>query len=94
VARILLLGTWLTDLDAAREGIRQRSGDVQFGGMSSQLEVTGPRIEIERRWIVNDRTWQHGMPRGVVDGRVEQQTDDVFVVGDEPRNGERRRGGQ
>jgi hypothetical protein len=92
MARILLLGTWLTDLAGAREGISARGENLSFGGMSSQLEVTGPRIEVERRWVVNDRTWKHGMPRSIVEGQIEQMTDDVFVVVDEPRESDGRRG--
>lgn len=84
MARILLLGTWLTAIDEAREAIARRAENLSFGGMASQLEVTGPRIEIERRVIVNDRTWKHGMPRSVIEGQVETLTDDLFVVVDEP----------
>jgi len=92
MARILLLGTWLTALDTAREGIARRSGAARFGGLAGQLEVSAPRIEVERSWVVNDRTWKHGMPRSVVEGQIEQQTDDLFVVVDDPPDHDRRRG--
>jgi hypothetical protein len=93
MARILLLGTWLTSLESVREALVRRNGDrLSFGGLAGQLEVTGPRIEIERGWIVNDRTWRHGMPRSVADGRIDQLTDDLFVVVDEPAPDSGRRG--
>lgn len=86
MARILLLGTWVTKIDEARESLKGRSQEqLTFSGMSSQLEVTGRRIEVERRLIVNDRTWKFGMPRSVIDGMIEQQSDDLFVVVDEPK---------
>lgn len=92
MARILLLGTWLTGIDAAREAIARRAEQLSFGGMASQLEITGPRIEVERGVIVNDRTWKYGMPRSVIDGQVESLTDDLFVVVDEPPEPGRRGG--
>ncbi len=85
MAKILLLGTWLTNTERARQSIAGRTKDVQFGGLAGQLEVRGPRIEIERALVVNDRTWQHGMPRSVVEGQVEQLSDALFVVVDEER---------
>ncbi len=94
MARILLLGTWLTDLKSARQRLDQRNeGRLTFGGLAGQLEVSGPRIEIERDMIVNDRTWKNGMPRSVVEGRVDQLTDHLFVVVDES-SGEQDRGGR
>ena len=88
MARILLLGTWLGDLRGARDAIERRNaGRVQLGGLAGQLDVSGPRIEIDRTLIANDRTWQHGMPRAVIEGRVERQTDDLFVVVDESPGG-------
>lgn len=92
MARILLLGTWLTSIDEAREAIARRSENPNFGGMASQLEVTSPRIEVERSVIVNERTWKHGMPRSVIDGQVDTLTDDLFVVVDEPAEPGRRGG--
>jgi hypothetical protein len=87
MAQILLLGTWLTDIEAARAAIARRSGDaVSFGGLPGQLEVRGPRIEVERAVIVNDRTWKHGMPRSVVHGEIARHDDTLFVVVDEPAN--------
>ncbi|MER3420775.1 MAG: hypothetical protein C4290_09755 [Chloroflexota bacterium] len=89
MAQVLLLGTWLTSLDAAREAIARRSGDqVSFGGLPGQLEARGPRIEVERAVIVNDRTWKHGMPRSVVQGEIARHDDDLFVVVDEPAGGD------
>lgn len=85
MAKILLLGTWLAQPAPTKDEINRRNeGRLQFGGMSGQMEITGPRIEIERDWIVNDRTWKNGMPRSVVEGQVEELTDDRFVVVDEP----------
>lgn len=85
MARILLLGTWLAQPEPAPEEINRRNGGrLSFGGLAGQMEISGPRIEIERRWIVNDRTWQHGMPRSVAEGQIEQLTNDLFVVVDEP----------
>ncbi len=91
MAKILLLGTWMAQPEPTREEINRRNADrLSFGGLSGQLEITGPRIEIDRRWIVNDRTWRHGMPRSVVECQIERQTDDVFVVVDEPEHRGRR----
>lgn len=84
MAKVLLLGTWVKDVREAREEIERRhGGSLQFGGLGNQIEITGPRIEIERRLVADDRTWTHGMPRSVMDGRVEQQSDELFVVVDE-----------
>lgn len=91
MAQILLLGTWLTDIEAARAAITRRSGEtVSFGGLPGQLEVRGPRIEVERAVVVNDRTWRHGMPRSVVQGEIARHDDALFVVVDEPANEPRR----
>jgi hypothetical protein len=93
MARILLLGTWLAQPEPTREEINRRNGGaLTFGGLAGQLEISGPRIEVDRRWIVNDRTWKHGMPRSVVDGVVERLDDEVFVVVDEPRGSEHGHG--
>ncbi len=92
MAKILLLGTWLTGFDDARESIRRQSGDVAFGGMAGQIEVTGSRIVVERAIVVNDRTWQNGMPRSVQEGAIEEMTDSRFVVIDEPAEPGPRRG--
>lgn len=90
MAQILLLGTWLTSLDAAREAIARRGGNqVSFGGLPGQLEVRGPRIEVERAVIVNERTWKHGMPRSVVQGEIARHDDNLFVVVDESTGEER-----
>ncbi len=80
MAQILLLGTWLTDIEAARAAIARRSGEA----------VSGPRIEVERAVIVNDRTWKHGMPRSVVQGEIARHDEALFVVVDEPANEPRR----
>ena len=88
MAKILILGTWLAEPAQAREAISRANGDdLSFGGLSGQLEITGSRIAIERHWIANDRTWRHGMPRSVVDGRIAEHSDSLFVVTDEPDNG-------
>ncbi len=93
MARILLLGTWMSQPEPAREEINRRNGGLlSFGGMAGQMEISGPRIAIERGWIVNDRTWKHGMPRSVVEGRVEQHNDGLFVVVDEPPDHDGRHG--
>jgi hypothetical protein len=84
MAKVLLLGTWLTSLKDVREAIERRNeGRLTFSGLAGQMEVFGPRIEIERGWIVNDRTWKQGMPRSVADGEIAEFTDDLFVVVDE-----------
>ena len=86
MARVLLLGTWLATPWPTRDEINERNGGaLSFGGMASQLEISGPRIVIERRWITDERTWQHGLPRSVVEGEVERQDADRFVVVDEAR---------
>lgn len=93
MAKVLLLGTWLTGFDAARSSIERNSGEpVSFGGMAGQIEVSGTRIAIERDIIVNDRTWKHGIPRSVQEGRIEEQSDGLFVVVDEPAEQGPRRG--
>lgn len=96
MAKVLLLGTWVTSLDRAKAEIERCSGGpVSFGGLAGQLEVSGPRIAITRDLIVNDRTWKHGMPRSITEGTIAQFTDDLFVVVDEPSEDEgrgRRRG--
>lgn len=91
MAKVLLLGTWLTDQKEAKESIRRNSGDaVQFGGLSGQIEVIGARIAVERRLVVNDRTWKHGMPRSVQVGTIDRLDDEMFVVVDEePERGRR-----
>ncbi len=94
MARILLLGTWMSQPELARDEINRRNeGRLSFGGMAGQMEISGPRIAIERGWIVNDRTWKHGMPRSVIEGRVEEHGDALFVVVDEPPDHDPRRGG-
>jgi len=91
MAQILLLGTWLTDIEAARAASAGRGGGaVALGGLPGQLEVRGPRIEVERAVIANDRTWRHGMPRSVVQGEIVRHDDALFVVVDEPTNEPRR----
>lgn len=95
MARILLLGTWMSQPEPPREEINRRNaGSLSFGGMAGQMEISGPRIAIERDWIVNERTWRHGMPRSVIDGRVEEHSDGLFVVVDEPPERDPRRGGR
>ncbi|MFN8556656.1 MAG: hypothetical protein U0531_04675 [Dehalococcoidia bacterium] len=91
MARILLLGTWLTTPD--RTAINERNGGrLTFSGLPGQMEISGPRIEIERSWVVNERTWKNGMPRSIVSGQIESFTDDLFVVIDEaPAHDPRRR---
>lgn len=85
MAKLLLLGTWLAQPAQARDQLSRANEGLSFSGLSGQVEVTGPRITIRRDLIVNDRSWTYGMPRSVIDGQVEQHTDDVFVVVDEPK---------
>ena len=52
--------------------------------MSGQMLLTGRRIVVRRPWIVDERTWKHGMVRAVQDGEIAELTDEQMVVVDEP----------
>jgi len=95
MAQVLLLGTWLAKPEPSKDEVRAAGENVQIGGMSGQMLLTGNRIVIKRPWIVDQRTWSHGMARAVQDGDIEELTDEQFVVVDskpehDPRRGPRR----
>jgi hypothetical protein len=94
MAQVLLLGTWLTRPGPAADDIIAAGDDVKIGGMSGQMLLTGSRIVVKRPWIVDDRTWKHGMARAVQDGEIQELTDEQLVVVDarpEPNGGRGRR---
>ena len=84
MARVLLLGTWLKQPAPSEDEVRAAGEDVQIGGMSGQMLLTGRRIVVKRPWIVDERTWTHGMPRAVQEGEIAELTDAQMVVVDEP----------
>lgn len=59
--------------------------------MSGQLLLTGSRIVVRRPWIVDKRTWKHGMARAVQEGEIEELTDEQLVVVDAQPEWERGR---
>lgn len=94
MAQVLLLGTWLVRPGPSAEDVIAAGDDVKVGGMSGQMLLTGRKIVIKRPWIVDDRTWQHGMARAVQDGEIAELTGDQMIVVDakpEPEGGRRRR---
>ena len=91
MAQVLLLGTWLAKPGPSHDDVKAAGEGVQIGGMSGQMLLTGTRIVIERPWIVDERTWQHGMARAVQEGEIKELTDARLVVEDaEPEWNERR----
>lgn len=93
MAQVLLLGTWLKKPEPSHEDVKAAGEDVQIGGLSGQMLITGKKIVIKRPWIADDRTWKHGMVRAVQEGEIKELTDDEVVVVDaEPEWDERRRG--
>lgn len=91
MARVLLLGTWLVRPNPSQDEVAAAGENVAFGGMSGQMLLTGNRIVVKRPWIVDDRTWKHGMARAVQEGQIEELTDEQLVVIDSPPE---RRGGR
>lgn len=94
MAQVLLLGTWLVRPGPQPEDVMAAGDDVRIGGMSGQMLITGKKIVVKRPWIVDDRTWKHGMARSVQDGEIEELTDDQLVVVDAKPDSERGRGGR
>lgn len=94
MAQVLLLGTWLVRPGPQPEDVMAAGDDVRIGGMSGQMLITGKKIVVKRPWIVDDRTWKHGMARAVQDGEIEELTDDQLVVVDAKPDSERGRGGR
>ncbi len=93
MAQVLLLGTWLVRPGPSPDEVRAAGENVQIGGMSGQMLLTGSRIVIKRPWIVDERTWTHGMARAVQEGEIKELTDEQMVVTDaEPEDWRRERG--
>jgi hypothetical protein len=93
VAQVLLLGTWLTRPEPTPDEVRAAGENVQIGGLSGQMLLTGTKIVVKRPWIVDERTWKHGMTRAVQDGEIAELTDHQLVVVDaKPEWGNGRRG--
>jgi hypothetical protein len=90
MARVLLLGTWLKRPWPEEAEVKAAGEGVQIGGMSSQMLLTGRRIVVRRPWIVDERTWKHGMARSVQEGRIEELSDEQLVVVDAPEGSGRR----
>ena len=94
MAQVLLLGTWLVRPSPTADDVIAAGDDVKVGGMSGQMLLTGSKIVVKRSWIVDDRTWQHGMARAVQEGEIQELTGDQMVVVDakpEPEGGRRGR---
>jgi hypothetical protein len=92
MAQVLLLGTWLVRPGPEPDDVIAAGDDVKIGGMSGQMLLTGSKIVVKRPWIVDDRTWKHGMARSVQDGEIQELTDEQMVVVDAEPNSERGRG--
>ncbi len=84
MAKVLLLGTWLKRPEPTADEVQAAGEGVQVGGMSGQMLLTGSRIVVKRPWIVDERTWKHGMARAVQEGEIAELTDEQLVVVDEP----------
>jgi hypothetical protein len=82
MAQVLLLGTWVVKPQPSAEEVKAAGENVQIGGMSGQMLLTGSRIVVKRPWIVDERTWKHGMARAVQEGEIEELTDEQLVVVD------------
>ena len=89
MAQVLLLGTWLKRPEPSAEEVRSAGENIQLGGMSGQMLLTGSRIVVKRPWIVDVRTWKHGMARAVQDGEIAELSDEQMVVVDSPPEGRR-----
>jgi hypothetical protein len=94
VAQVLLLGTWLTRPGPEPDEVIAAGDDVRIGGMTGQMLITGSKIVVKRPWIVDDRTWTHGMARSVQAGEIQELTDEQMVVVDAKPEPERGRGGR
>lgn len=83
MARVLLLGTWLSQPPPSHDEVAAAGEEIHFGGMSGQLLLTGSRIVVKRPWIVDARTWEHGMRRAVQEGEIVELNGEQMVVVDE-----------
>ena len=93
MAQVLLLGTWLTKPEPSHDEVKAAGEEVQIGGLTGQMLITGKKIVVKRPWIADDRTWKHGMARSVQEGEIKELSDEVMVVEDAvPEWDERRRG--
>jgi hypothetical protein len=84
MAQVLLLGTWLVRPWPSHEDVQAAGEGVQIGGLGGQMLLTGKRIVVRRPWIVDDRTWTHGMARAVQEGEIKELTEEQLVVEDAP----------
>jgi hypothetical protein len=94
MAQVLLLGTWLRRPEPSPEEVQAAGDNVQIGGLSGQMLITGTKIVVKRPWIADERTWKHGMARAVQEGEIQELTDEQMVVVDpkpEWENGRRGR---
>ena len=82
MAQVLLLGTWLTRPGPKADEVKAAGEGVEIGGMSGQMLITGRTIVVKRPWIVDERTWKHGMARAVQEGEIRELTDEQMVVVD------------
>ena len=89
MAQVLLLGTWLKRPSPSEDEVRAAGANVRIGGLTGQMLLTGSRIVIKRPWIVDERTWKHGMARAVQDGEIAELSDEQMVVVDSPPEGRR-----
>ncbi|MGD9890517.1 MAG: hypothetical protein AB7R89_14605 [Dehalococcoidia bacterium] len=92
MAQVLLLGTWLVRPEPAADDVIAAGKDIRIGGMSGQMLLTGSKIVVKRPWIVDERTWKHGMARAVQDGEIQELTDEQMVVVDAKPEAERGQG--
>ena len=80
MAQVLLLGTWLAKPEPSQDEVKAAGKNVQIGGLSGQMLLTGSRIVVKRPWIADERTWKHGMARAVQEGEIKELTDEQMVV--------------
>ena len=80
MAQVLLLGTWLAKPEPSQDEVKAAGENVQIGGLSGQMLLTGSRIVVKRPWIADERTWKHGMARAVQEGEIKELTDEQMVV--------------
>ena len=80
MAQVLLLGTWLAKPEPSQDEVKAAGKNVQIGGLSGQMLLTGSRIVVKRPWIEDERTWKHGMARAVQEGEIKELTDEQMVV--------------
>ena len=82
MAQVLLLGTWLAKPEPSQDEVKAAGENVQIGGLSGQMLLTGRRIVVKRPWIADERTWKHGMARAVQEGEIKELNDEQMVVVD------------